>query len=550
MTSQPKTLSRHDVAKLLKTSNPDILKEWETQSREKVAAAKVQSHLALRDSLPEFLDQLALTLECDDPKKLAAANAEVAREHGEDRAKQPEYTLEEVIFEYHILRAVIVTHLETAGTTDSQSRKIIHEFIDRGIGKAAATYAEFEISSKAIQAKYFEEAKIEAERSNQAKSAFLANMSHEIRTPLGAILGFTDLLKEPDLSNEDRNQFLDTITRNGKALTKIIDDILDLAKVESGKLDVENIDLSIFSLIDDVMDVFRERTKAKGIFLRSQFDKNTPARILSDPTRIRQILINVVGNAIKFTEVGGVIIDVRTGQSAGLKTQFIISVKDTGVGISDEEKIRLFQPFMQADNSTTRKYGGTGLGLALSKRLAVALGGDIAIENRVSETGTTFTFTFLAMLSELNVQKSKKIDADAYRTRNENLPLDGIRVLLADDSIDNRVLVEIMLGKEGASVESATNGLEAFRMGMNGTYDVILMDIQMPVMDGYEATRSLREAGYRKPIVALTAHAMAEERARTLAAGCNGHLTKPLNQLQLIETVRFHSKQNGGVTKT
>ncbi|MBC7371887.1 MAG: response regulator, partial [Bdellovibrionaceae bacterium] len=327
-------------------------------------------------------------------------------------------------------------------------------------------------------------AKLDAESANLAKSAFLANMSHEIRTPLGAILGFTDLLKERDLGNEDRNQFLDTISRNGKALTKIIDDILDLAKVESGKLDVENIDFSIFDLIDDVMDVFRERTRAKSIFLRAHLGKETPARILSDPTRIRQILINVIGNAVKFTDAGGVTIDVRTGASVGLKTQFILSVKDTGVGISAAQKERLFQPFMQADNSTTRKYGGTGLGLALSKRLANALGGDIAIEDCVDKVGCTFTVTFLALLPERNVQKPKIVDTEAKKAEKKELLLADIRVLLADDSPDNRVLVEIMLGKKGALVESATNGLEAFRMGMNGTYDVILMDIQMPEMDG------------------------------------------------------------------
>ncbi len=388
-------------------------------------------------------------------------------------------------------------------------------------------------------------AKSEAEKANQTKSSFLANMSHEIRTPLSAILGFTDLLKNKGLSDEQQNQYLETISRNGKALTKIIDDILDLAKVESGKLDVENLDFSLFNLIDDVMDVFRERIRSKNIYLRVHLNKEIPDRVFSDPTRIRQILINVVGNAVKFTASGGVTIEVSTSDKVGEKTLFKILVKDTGVGLTSEQKERLFQPFMQADNSTTRKYGGTGLGLALSKRLANALGGDIFVEAaNAAQAGCTFGFTFVTTLPKPVASEVKSKD-DGLKYKAENiLLLSGIRVLIAEDSIDNQVLVSVVLRKQGATVDTAKNGVEAFKMGMNGNFDIILMDIQMPEMDGYEATRALREAGFKKPIVALTAHAMAEERARTLAAGCDGHLTKPLNQTELIETVERLTSYN------
>ena len=381
-------------------------------------------------------------------------------------------------------------------------------------------------------------AKSDAEKANQTKSSFLANMSHEIRTPLGAILGFTDLLKDRELSCEERNQFLDTISRNGRALTKIIDDILDLAKVESGKLDVENLDFSLFDLIEDVMDVFRERTRSKNIFLRAHIGRETPDRVFSDPARIRQILINVVGNAVKFTANGGVTIEVSANKSIGDKTVFKILVKDTGVGLTSEQKERLFQPFMQADNSTTRKYGGTGLGLVLSKRLASALGGDIFVEAADTvEAGCTFGLTFVTTLPK-QVATEAKIKADTPKNKGEGVQLlSGIRVLLAEDSADNQVLVRLMLTNQGAIVDTAKDGVEAFKMGMNGNFDIVLMDIQMPEMDGYEATRALREAGFNKPIVALTAHAMAEERARTLAAGCDGHMTKPLNRTELIETI-------------
>ncbi len=381
-------------------------------------------------------------------------------------------------------------------------------------------------------------AKSEAEKANQTKSSFLANMSHEIRTPLSAILGFTDLLKDSELSFRERNQFLETISRNGKALTTIIDDILDLAKVESGKLDIENLNFSLFDLIDDVMDVFRERTHSKNIFLRAHLNKNTPARVFSDPTRIRQILINLVGNAVKFTTNGGVTIEVSASENSDEKTQFTILVKDTGVGLTSEQKERLFQPFMQADNSTTRKFGGTGLGLALSKRLAGALGGDIFIEaNENAQNGCTFGFTFAASVPKQSVTDVKIKDNTQKNIEQNDQLLSGVSVLLAEDSTDNQLLVRLVLTKQGATVETANNGVEAFKMGMNGNFDIALMDIQMPEMDGYEATRALREAGFKKPIVALTAHAMPEERARTLAAGCSAHLTKPLNQAELIETI-------------
>ena len=410
--------------------------------------------------------------------------------------------------------------------------------IDDPNGNAYGVYDHaVDVTDRVVGRMQLQAAKSEAEKANQTKSSFLANMSHEIRTPLGAILGFTDLLKDSGLSYEERNQFLDTISRNGKALTKIIDDILDLAKVESGKLDVENLDFSLFDLIDDVMDVFRERTRSKNIFLRASINKQTPDRVFSDPTRIRQILINVVGNAVKFTATGGVTIEVSANENIGEKTVFRILVKDTGVGLTAEQKERLFQPFMQADNSTTRKFGGTGLGLALSKRLAKALGGNIFIEANEAQAGCTFGFTFVAALPKL-VATEVEIKDDALENKEKNIQLiSGIRVLLAEDSSDNQFLVSLVLRKHGAIVETAKNGVEAFKMGMNGDFDIVLMDIQMPEMDGYEATRALREAGFKKPIVALTAHAMAEERARTLAAGCDGHLTKPLNQTELIETI-------------
>ncbi len=384
------------------------------------------------------------------------------------------------------------------------------------------------------------EAKIEAERANTTKSAFLANMSHEIRTPLGAILGFSNLLKDGDYEENERQSFLETISRNGKALTRIIDDILDLAKVESGKLDIEKIEFSFFELIHEVMDLFRERIRSKQITLNLNLSVSVPQRIVSDPTRIRQILINIVGNAVKFTSQGGVSVNVSS-ESKNLKSATIkIVVKDTGPGILLENQKKLFEPFMQADNSTTRKFGGTGLGLILSRRLALALGGNVTLGENYESEGSTFVITFQAELSQERKPRVSSFNTELGKLDTHTLK--GISVLIVDDSRDNQILVQHLLEKHAAKVSLASGGTQGFKMAFDFNFDVILMDLQMPDMDGYETTRALREAGFSKPIIALTAHAMREERARTREAGCNGHLTKPIHENELVSSILKFTK--------
>lgn len=371
------------------------------------------------------------------------------------------------------------------------------------------------------------------------KSSFLANMSHEIRTPLAAILGFADLLKGRN-SNEDREHFINSILKNGKVLTRIIDDILDLAKVESGMLETEEIEVSLYEIIDDVLDMFREITRTKGIFLRSHISKKVPLRLLSDPTRLRQILINLVGNAVKFTESGGVTIEIDAQPTESGAMQVEILICDTGIGITAEQQDKIFQPFVQADSTTTRKFGGTGLGLTLSKRLAIALNGDITLRKPSSSDGATFAVTFEAQIPKATVVSQLK---SMKTPDNELMPLTGINILIADDSKDNQFLAGRILTKAGAVVTLANDGLEAYRKGSEGSFDLILMDIQMPHMDGYEATKALRSQGVFKPILALSAHAMAEEREKSVAAGCDGHLTKPIDKILLIETILSHTKK-------
>jgi PAS domain S-box-containing protein len=278
------------------------------------------------------------------------------------------------------------------------------------------------------------EAKRQADNANTAKSAFLANMSHEIRTPLGAILGFSELLREKNLADDERDQFLETISRNGKAVTRLIDDILDLAKVESGKLEVENVEFSFVDLIHEVIDLFEERCRAKGIYLELIKSESIPSFICSDPTRIRQVLVNIIGNAVKFTQEGGVKVSV----SASLQDRnvdFSIAVIDSGVGILQEHRARLFQPFSQADNTMTRKYGGTGLGLVLSSRLAAALGGEISLKgDHAQEKGCTFVIKFVAKLPTPLTSGQETSSERGEAEANGKSRLSGIKILVADDS--------------------------------------------------------------------------------------------------------------------
>lgn len=380
-----------------------------------------------------------------------------------------------------------------------------------------------------------------AERANATKSAFLANMSHEIRTPLGAILGFSGLLKEVNLNDADREHYINTINRNGQALTRIIDDILDLAKVEAGRLDIEEIDFSLFDLMTEVVDLFKEKAKQKGIYLLLNIDDSVPSHISTDPTRLRQILINVIGNAVKFTATGGVRVQVKLNQNIEGALRLAIYVKDTGPGLTEEQKKRLFKPFSQGDNTMTRQFGGTGLGLVLSQRLSQALGGGITIEECNPGSGCTFIISFVATVSK---KSGKNITTEAKKITscpNKKLPLLGVKVLLVDDSIDNQFLVNRLLTKNGACVDVAGDGVQAIEKALADSYDIVLMDIQMPNMDGYQAIEILNQKKYNKPVIALTAHAMLEDQVRTKAAGFAGHLTKPIDVNELIHEIKMKS---------
>ena len=374
---------------------------------------------------------------------------------------------------------------------------------------------------------------------NATKSAFLANMSHEIRTPLGAILGFSELMLDGDMSAAEKQRTLEIIKRNGKLLSNIINDILDLSKVEAGKMEFERIPVQLRELMNEISVLLNLEAAGKGIQLRVSSEGVVPQVIKTDPTRLRQILFNIVGNAIKFTEKGYVSLKVKLSSENPKHIQFV--VEDTGTGISQDQSARLFSPFTQADVTTTRKFGGTGLGLVLSKKFANALGGDVVLAHSEIGRGSTFVISIDHGQSKEVLFESTLHNKTVVSGAGTDIPklasLSQMRVLIIDDSPDNLALIQRILKIAGAQVDIADNGRDGIDKAIEGSFDVVLMDLQMPNMDGYEATQILRDRGYTKPIVALTAHAMKEDRRRTLQSGFNEHLTKPIDRYSLIQVL-------------
>ena len=391
------------------------------------------------------------------------------------------------------------------------------------------------------------------EQANRSKSEFLANMSHEIRTPMTAILGYAELLLQEDgieKAPPGRVTNIQTIQKNGQHLLTIINDILDLSKIEAGKMTVEQIKCSPHHIINDVLGLVSHRAQEKNLTLTAEFSGPVPESIQSDPTRLRQIVMNLIGNAIKFTQEGGVrvVCQMAKAREPDDKPQLQIDVVDTGIGIKPAQLDRLFKPFSQADTSTTRNFGGTGLGLDISRRLAKMLGGDITV---TSESGKGSTFSIVVNTGSL--EGVRMIDPAEASTRGKTKagrkmdvphgknPLDGAKILLAEDGVDNQRLISFVLKRAGAEVTLAENGRIACEKidqatRENQPFDVVFMDMQMPELDGYGATAKLRAQGYTRPIIALTAHAMESDRQKCLDAGCDDFATKPINMKTLVET--------------
>lgn len=378
-----------------------------------------------------------------------------------------------------------------------------------------------------------QKAKADAESANKLKSAFLANMSHEIRTPLGVIAGFTDLLRSEQIKKSDKKQYSDIVSRTTTQLSTIIDDILDLSKVEAGQLATEINDVPLDKLIKEVVAALKVKAKDKKIRLKTELQDIKGITIGTDPTRISQILFNLIGNAIKFTSEGSVTVE------ATMRDKVVrIYIADTGIGVSLEKQRLLFKPFSQIDPSITRKFGGTGLGLTLSKKLAKVLHGDILLISSKPGKGSVFCLEIEDQGTKILTNQKLMDDHAAKKFQNilEN-ELSGRKVLVVEDVKENQILFNKFLTDKGVTVEFADNGQIGFDMAMKGEYDCVLMDIQMPILDGYSAAQMLRSNGYKKPIIALTAHAMTEAKDQCIKSGCNDFITKPLNVRSLYQKI-------------
>jgi signal transduction histidine kinase/ActR/RegA family two-component response regulator len=403
-------------------------------------------------------------------------------------------------------------------------------------------------------------AKERAEVANHTKSAFLANVSHEMRTPLTAILGYTEILLDEAEAHDAPQRILDaarTVHHNSEHLLQVINDLLDLSRIESGKLEVEQVLCSPRKILADVDGLLRMRAEDKGLALEVRCKGPIPETMRSDPMRIRQILLNLVGNAIKFTDTGSVVVEMSLARGIdGPRIRFDVS--DNGIGIDPSAVEKLWKPFSQADGTFARRYGGSGLGLAISRRLAAMIGGDVRLLWSAPGEGSVFRAAFptgplegVPMVHELEpmrapVRPSRETAAVVVEGPASHIPAPGqlaCRILLVEDGPDNRRLLTHVLERTGATVVCAENGRVALDLlfaedGAPARFDVILMDMQMPVLDGYAATAELRKRGCAIPVIALTAHAMVGDRERCLAAGCTDYASKPFRWSQLMQCIR------------
>jgi signal transduction histidine kinase/CheY-like chemotaxis protein/HPt (histidine-containing phosphotransfer) domain-containing protein len=411
---------------------------------------------------------------------------------------------------------------------------------------AARNYNKAILSSLRLRRENLELA-AKADSASRAKSEFLANMSHEIRTPLTAILGYTEASLDADQTTRERVTALKAIKRSSDHLLQIINNILDFSKIEANKLEAEQVSMNYFALLSEIETLVGNLAKSKGLEFTIRYDFPLPASVVGDPVRLKQVLLNLCSNAIKFTERGGVSVSVSFDVDAQMLR---FQVVDTGIGMSEEQLHKIFTPFQQADSSITRRFGGTGLGLTLSKRLVELMGGTIEVASTLAG-GTKFEIGMPCASSDDVPMVSGITELGSDEVQQQTPARNMLRgtILLAEDNQENQVLLSLLLEKMGAVVSTVSNGREAVSKATNEEFDLIYMDMQMPLMSGIEAVTKLREQGYSGPIIALTANATNEDRALCVQAGCNDYLTKPINRDKLYETTAnyLHARQSTDV---
>lgn len=438
--------------------------------------------------------------------------------------------------DWHLNASMIVplsVHGKILGTicfVYTESKQAFDDF-DLSIAQDLAKRAALAIENASLYSR--------ASEASRAKSAFLANISHEIRTPLGAMLGFAELVLDDKNLNNKQETYISTIARNGRQLLRLVDEILDLSKVESERIQIEHLSFSLPTLLNEAHALMRVKADEKGLNLSLHGADKLPEKVKSDPLRLRQILLNVIGNAIKFTERGEVVVKAvfKPDNSTPTKGTLQIEVADTGIGMDNDQSTRIFQPFVQADGTMTRKYGGTGLGLFLGRKLARLMGGDVILQQSTPGRGSQFLINVTVEIDRAGTQTP-----DPRRKESKRRAVGGhVRVLVVDDSADNRMLISAFLATPDIELDQAENGAVGVEKAMAHPYDLVLMDIQMPEMDGYEAVSILNQRGYKNPVVALTAHAMKGDRERCLKAGFDDYLCKPVTRKSLMEMIERYS---------
>ncbi len=386
------------------------------------------------------------------------------------------------------------------------------------------------------QLEEIEHLRVEADSANLAKGQFLANISHEIRTPLAAVMGFSELIARNNPPNEQNKELMAAIERNGTLLLRLVDDILDLSKSEINQVEIEKSVFNLKELISDIYATVSFRAREKGLDVLFKLPEVIQSNYVSDPTRIKQILLNVVGNAIKFSSSGKIEL-IMSLQPSELCERLTFFVSDEGIGLSPNQIENLFKPFSQADASTRRNHGGSGLGLAISRQIARSLKGDLTLASSIPGQGSIFKIEIL-----LDLPKKQNLEIVRKNKEPSTVDLRGKTILAVDDSHDNLMLISQFLKDSGAHISFVDSGIQAVDKVKQNNFDLILMDIQMPGMDGNQTTEEIRHLGFSRPILALTAHALRSEHDRCLDAGCTGVLTKPILRATLIEKISEHLK--------